>query len=131
MPRPIHTIGAGPCCPGHNANVNIPSDSTEERPLPTTEALEALKQFVTLHDLPQTDMSLYGVRCPYCGKSDRIQPLEPPDEAPGHLTHEDRVRYARLWRQVASPDLRLGLCKFCLIPLQLTDTGGASALVDE
>ena len=45
----------------------------------TNEAAEVLKTFVLTHGLPKTDMALFGIKCPYCGKSDRIRELEEPD----------------------------------------------------
>ena len=41
--------------------------------LETNEATEVLKTFVLTHGLPKTDMALFGIKCPYCGKSDRIR----------------------------------------------------------
>ena len=48
--------------------------------LNNNEAVERLKLFAICHGLPQTDMALFGIKCPYCGKSDRIRALEKPDE---------------------------------------------------
>ena len=76
----------------------------------TADTVESLKQFVIHHGLPLTGMALYGTRCPYCGKSDRIQPMEPPRDVPAHLTKEDRASYRKLWRQLAPADSRLGWC---------------------
>jgi hypothetical protein len=45
----------------------------------TNEIVQKFQQFVVDHGLPKTDMALFGIKCPYCGKSDRIRQLEDPD----------------------------------------------------
>lgn len=90
--------------------------------------LEELRTLVLEHGLPRTDLTLFGVRCPYCGKSDRIRPLEPPDELGGSLLAEARASYARLWAELAG-QRRLGVCGFCSIPVALT--AGAATLLTE
>lgn len=40
------------------------------------ESVQKLRQFVIDHGLPKTDMALFGIKCLYCGKSDRIRQLE-------------------------------------------------------
>jgi hypothetical protein len=76
-------------------------------------AAELLKQFILAHDLPRTDMALFGILCPYCGKSDRICGLEAPPRLNGTIPPEAVVRYAELWRTLVAAEERLGLCKFC------------------
>ena len=44
------------------------------------EAIDKLKALIIENNLPQTDMSIFGIKCPYCGKSDRIRKLEPPED---------------------------------------------------
>jgi hypothetical protein len=51
--------------------------------LETNEAVEELKKFVLEHSLPKTEMALFGILCPYCGKSDRIRQLENPQALAG------------------------------------------------
>jgi hypothetical protein len=76
-------------------------------------AVELLKQFILEHGLPRTDMALFGVLCPYCGKSDRIRGLEAPPRLNGTIDQEAITRYARVWSVLAAADELLGICKFC------------------
>jgi hypothetical protein len=88
--------------------------------LNTRAAVEELKKLVIELGLPKSDMALFGIRCPYCGKSDRIRQLEPPKELTGALDTESLETYEDLWRQF-TPSSRavLGVCKFCQNPLEL------------
>ncbi len=83
------------------------------------EAMIGLKSFVMEHDLPKTDMALFGIKCPYCGKSDRIRQLETPEDLNGGLAKPDLERYTNLWNSLIEADAELGMCKFCLNPLRL------------
>ena len=83
------------------------------------EAMMGIKHFVLEHNLPRTDMALFGIKCPYCGKSDRIRQLETPKELNGDLLDADLEYYAMLWGSLAQEDATLGICKFCLNPLRL------------
>ena len=89
------------------------------------EAVEKLKKFVLEHGLPETDLALFGIKCPYCGKSDRIRELE----EPGSLTHkmdsEHTAFYLKLWDQLARANGSLGVCKFCQNLLLLQDNANA------
>jgi len=75
--------------------------------------VEQLRRFVMEHGLPLTDMALFGVRCPYCGKSDRVRPLERPEELERDLPPDDLEVYRQLWQSLISEDSGLGVCKFC------------------
>jgi hypothetical protein len=79
----------------------------------------ALKQFVIDHALPKSDMALFGIKCPYCGKSDRIRPLETPADLPGRLDPDGLKTYTELWGTLSLPDGSLGVCKFCHNPLEI------------
>ena len=57
------------------------------------EAVERLKLFAICHGLPQTDMALFGIKCPYCGKSDRIRALEKPDEKKNGIKPEGLLKW--------------------------------------
>ena len=59
-------------------------------------------------------MALLGIKCPYCGKSDRIGSLKLRKELKGDLSNADLERYQVLWRSLAKGDAALGVCKFCL-----------------
>jgi hypothetical protein len=94
------------------------------------ETLMALRQFVTLHELPKTDFSLYGVRCPYCGKIDRIGRLESPEELRHSMETEAMANYETLWKIVIRTDRSLGVCRFCQNLLGLKDDMTAEPLVE-
>jgi hypothetical protein len=94
------------------------------------EALMALRQFVTLNELPKTDFSLFGVRCPYCGKMDRICRLEPPEELRHCMETESMANYETLWEMVIRTDRSLGVCRFCQNLLGLKDYMTAEPLVE-
>ncbi len=71
------------------------------------EEIERFRSLIMEMGLPRHDLSLFGVRCPYCGKSDRIRKLEPPgelDAAP--------AEYAQLWARFGAEG-ELAVCKFC------------------
>jgi hypothetical protein len=96
-----------------------------------SEAMAELKFFVLDHGLPKTEMALFGIKCPYCGKSDRIRQLEPPQELQGALPEVDLQQYTLLWQGLAEKDGLLGICKFCLNPLKLhLEEGLAEPLLD-
>jgi hypothetical protein len=86
-----------------------------------TTAIEALRRFTIEKELPRRETALFGVRCPYCGKSDRIRRLEDPEALDDSLTIEERLCYSDLWSKVVSPDLSLGVCRFCLNLLELSE----------
>ncbi len=85
------------------------------------EAVEQLKALTVNHGLPETDMSLFGVSCPYCGKTDRIRPLEPPDQLREDIGPEDMAAYRDLWSLLSPSDRTLAVCKFCQNPLALRE----------
>jgi hypothetical protein len=87
--------------------------------LDTKQALEKLRQFLITHELPKTDVALFGVQCPYCGKSDRIRELEPPEDLTDIIDPEKIKLYTTLWKLLGQPKTVLGVCKFCLNPLEL------------
>ncbi len=85
------------------------------------EAVERLKSFAIRHDLPQTDMAFFDIKCPYCGKSDRIRSLENPDELKNGIGPDDRRQYSELWMSLSPSGGSLGVCKFCQNPLELIE----------
>ena len=76
-------------------------------------AVEHLKSLIITNGLPETDLALFGIKCPYCGKSDRIHKLEPPDDLPQRVNAEDALQYRALWHQLNPGTSLLGVCKFC------------------
>lgn len=90
----------------------------------SNEAIQILQQFILDNSLPKTDMALFGVKCPYCGKSDRIRQLENPEELHGKSDLEDIQRYSDLWAYFKQSNVSLGVCKFCHNPLKIYDKSG-------
>ncbi len=88
----------------------------------TNSAAEELKTFVITHGLPKTDMALYGIQCPYCGKSDRIRELEEPDALGEKVDSNQLAIYLNLWDQLSRSNGSLAVCKFCqnLLLLQVS-----------
>jgi hypothetical protein len=88
--------------------------------LNTQAAVAELKKLIIELGLPRSEMAFFGIRCPYCGKSDRIRQLEPPEELTGMLDTESLEAYRDLWRQFTpSSRVKLGVCKFCQNPLEM------------
>ena len=83
------------------------------------EVIQKFQQFVIEHGLPKTDMALFGIKCPYCGKSDRVRELEDPAALREGMQPEDIKKYEELWRHLAQSSGSLGVCKFCNNPLNL------------
>ena len=81
-------------------------------------AVETLKEIALDKELPHTEYALFGVRCPYCGKMDRIRPLEPPDEIE-EILGEDLLRYRAAWEALVQQDREAGICWFCRQVLKL------------
>lgn len=89
--------------------------------LNNNEAVELLKSFAIRHGLPQTDMALFDIKCPYCGKSDRIRTLENPEELKNGIDPDDLLQYSEIWMNLAPSGGSLGVCKFCQNPLELIE----------
>ena len=92
------------------------------------EAVEELKTFVIKHGLPQTDMALFGIMCPYCGKSDRIRELEQPSVLGAKMDSKQVAFYLKLWDQLIGSTGSLGVCKFCQNLLLLQDKASAAPI---
>jgi hypothetical protein len=75
------------------------------------EQIERYRNLIRDLGLPKRDLALFGIRCPYCGKSDRINPLEKPEEL--DPCPED---YRKLWEQFGQAG-DLVVCKFCEVLL--------------
>jgi hypothetical protein len=71
------------------------------------EDIESYRQLIRELELPRQDFALFGLRCPYCGKSDRINRLEKPEEL--ETCPEE---YRRLWGEFGGEG-DLVVCKFC------------------
>jgi hypothetical protein len=85
--------------------------------------IEKLQKILIEEGLPQTDRALFGLKCPYCGKSDRIRELESPQALEGALGLSVLSVYKDIWRRIAMPGSALGVCKFCQNPLRITSAG--------
>ncbi len=94
------------------------------------EGVLALKQLVIRHGLPRDDYAFFGVKCPYCGKMDRICRLDPPGRLKQAMGPEDTLSYAERWNTVSLPDHLLGVCKFCHNLLKLDETMKAAPLAE-
>lgn len=96
------------------------------------DAVQELQHFILEHGLPKLDLALFGVRCPYCGKSDRIRELPRPDELQGQVGPDAHNRYSDLWLSFERPaGVTLGVCKFCHNPLKISvQQGKAGALFE-
>jgi hypothetical protein len=75
------------------------------------EDIERYRQLIRELGLPKEDFAIFGLRCPYCGKSDRINRLEKPED----LTPCPE-EYFRLWERFG-PQGDLVVCKFCEVLL--------------
>jgi hypothetical protein len=93
-------------------------------------AIDKLKALIIENNLPQTDMSIFGIKCPYCGKSDRIRKLEPPEDLTEVIESEVLKLYSELWRQLNPSAARLGTCKFCLNTVELVLSEGQAKALD-
>ncbi|MGB9802860.1 hypothetical protein [Desulfofundulus sp.] len=83
------------------------------------ETIEQFRNLVLTLGLPRTDVVLFGVICPYCGKNDRVRPLDPPEELKVEELGETNIDlYDRIWREL-QPGESLAVCKFCHNILQL------------
>ncbi|MBR9979958.1 MAG: hypothetical protein KFF50_02920 [Desulfatitalea sp.] len=91
------------------------------------EATETLKALIIENNLPRTDIALFGIKCPYCGKSDRIRQLERPDDLSDKVDSAILQEYAKIWQRLNPSSARLGVCSFCLNPLAL-NKGSAKTL---
>ena len=98
--------------------------------LETNEAVAELKKFILEHGLPLTDMALFGIMCPYCGKSDRIRELEEPEALSAKMDPKDMAFYLKMWDQLARSNGSLGVCKFCQNLLLLQDKASAAPLYE-
>ncbi len=96
----------------------------------TNAAVEELKMFVLTHGLPKTDMALFGIKCPYCGKSDRIRELEDPEALSKKMDSKPAAVYLSLWNQLSRTNGSLAVCKFCQNLLSLQDKASAVPLYE-
>ena len=62
--------------PVEEPEAELKEEKKKEEEAKINEAVEKLKTLVLTNGLPKTDMALFGIKCPYCGKSDRIRELE-------------------------------------------------------
>jgi len=93
-------------------------------------AIEKLRMFILENDLPRTDLALFGVRCPYCGKSDRIRELDAPEILKQDLARDSADAYADLWERLNPLSDILGVCKFCRNPLKLSPDASCAEALD-
>ena len=89
------------------------------------EEIERFRAIVVELELPRHDFSLFGVMCPYCGKTDRIHKLEDPSEL-----GEAPAEYDEIWNKF-SPKGELVMCKFCRQILLLSESRGSASPLAE
>ena len=87
-------------------------------------AIELLQQIILENSLPRTDMALFGLLCPYCGKSDRIHGLEAPQRLNGTLAHDALLRYAEFAHLSKVAPGFLTLAPQCINGCRVAFTGG-------
>jgi hypothetical protein len=95
------------------------------------QATASIKRLIIECELPRTDMALFGILCPYCGKTDRIRRLEPPPDLEGVLLEADLEVYRSVWSILALNGEDLGVCKFCFNVLRLNPDEGLAEPVCE
>ena len=93
--------------------------------------IEKLQKILIEEGLPQTDKALFGLKCPYCGKSDRIRELESPQALEGALGSSVLSVYEGIWRRFEIPGSAMGVCKFCQNPLRITSAGAQAVPLTE
>lgn len=93
-----------------------------------TRVIEELKQIIIAYGLPQADVALYGVTCPYCGKSDRIRELDAPESLTVVNDATQKAAYENLYRELTSTERSMGVCKFCLNLVHFNANGEAAPL---
>ena len=94
----------------------------------TIKTNEDLRNFVMEHGLPATEIGLFGIKCPYCGKSDQIRKLEPPDDLRDLVDERALSAYSAFLEAVMPPDRSIGVCRFCRNCLMLNGNGRAEPL---
>jgi hypothetical protein len=80
------------------------------------------------HGLPATEIGLFGVKCPYCGKSDQIRKLESPDDLKDLVEEKELAAYSAFLKVILPPDRSIGVCRFCRNCLILNGNGQAEPL---
>jgi hypothetical protein len=95
------------------------------------EATASIKRLIIECELPGTDVALFGILCPYCGKTDRIRRLEPPPDLEGVLLEADLEVYKSVWSILVLNGEDLGVCKFCFNPVRLNLEAGLAEPVCE
>ncbi len=96
--------------------------------MPPTQTIEDFRTFIMEHGLPDTEIALFGVKCPYCGKSDRIKKLDPPGDLGQVLDEEALTVYEAFFQEMGDPDTSMGVCGFCRNCLTLKGGGRAEPL---
>ena len=71
------------------------------------EDLERFRTLVLELGLPRQNMAYVGLRCPYCGKSDRIHRLESASEL-----DDPPAEYAEFWMRYGNRGCIM-VCSFC------------------
>lgn len=107
--------------------IPLSTPARQENTVEINDAIEALKQIIIYHGLPQTDMTLFGITCPYCGKCDRIRKLYPPQTLSMEIGQE-AAAYTDNYNRLSVPETSMGVCKFCLNIVRLGKNGIANQI---
>ena len=75
--------------------------------------IEELSKIILSLGLPKNDFALFGIPCPFCGKSDRIHRLESFEELCHEQDKEKVKRLLSLLKKANPGGKPLGVCKFC------------------
>jgi hypothetical protein len=84
------------------------------------EEIEKFGNLVAELELPRDDFALFGVKCPYCGKTDRIHKLEKPSQI-----RDAPPEYERLWNKYSARGEPV-MCMFCRQALVLAKSGDSA-----
>ncbi len=89
------------------------------------EEIERFRYLAVELELPRHTFALFGVMCPYCGKTDRIHNLEEPSEL-----SEAPADYEEIWNKFR-PKGELAVCKFCRQVLLLSESKDSASPLAE
>ncbi len=98
-----------------------------------SERIETLREIILQYNLPRSDLALFGVLCPLCGKTDRIRELEPLEDLKNMLSQDEKAveLFEYCYKELLKTNFRLGVCKFCNMPIKIDSEKGQAFLLLE
>lgn len=75
--------------------------------------VEKVREMILKYELPQNEMVVFGVMCPYCGKYDRIRLLDSPEGLEGKVDEDYLRNYSKIWQEIERKQKKLAVCRFC------------------